>query len=124
MCYSINRGDNMKKNAWLKYETKDIKKLNEVCDGYKDFLSNNKTERECVNTIVDLVESKGFKNLTLTISASISLSFNFCAILYAFDTIFPIAIIEPSLIFIGIITLSPLLALIAPLRTILSSKFI
>ena len=53
----------MKKNAWLKYETKDIKKLNEVCDGYKDFLSNNKTERECVNTIVDLVESKGFKNL-------------------------------------------------------------
>lgn len=53
----------MKKNSWLKYEEKDIKELNKVCDGYKDFLSNNKTERECVNTIVNLVEEHGFKNL-------------------------------------------------------------
>ena len=51
-------------NAWLKYNNDDIDKLNKICDGYKEFISNNKTERECVDEIINLIEKKGFKNLT------------------------------------------------------------
>ncbi|MBQ2639939.1 MAG: aminopeptidase [Bacilli bacterium] len=60
----------MKKNSWLKYTDKNITELNKICDNYKEFLSNNKTERECVDTIINLVESKGFKNLDNLINSN------------------------------------------------------
>lgn len=40
---SMNR-----ENAWTTYEEADIKALEGLCKEYKDFLSNGKTERECV----------------------------------------------------------------------------
>ena len=33
-----------------------------LIENYKDFLTNGKTERECVNQIVELAEKKGYKN--------------------------------------------------------------
>lgn len=34
-----------------------------LIENYKDFLTNGKTERECVNQIVELAENKGYKNI-------------------------------------------------------------
>ena len=34
-----------------------------LIENYKDFLKNGKTERECVNQIVELAEKKGYKNI-------------------------------------------------------------
>jgi aspartyl aminopeptidase len=51
------------KNAWLKYnesQTKDIFSFNE---GYKKFISDCKTERECVYEIIKQAENQGYTNL-------------------------------------------------------------
>ncbi len=52
-----------KKNTWETYEAKDIKKLEKLCAEYRSFLDNGKTERECVDYIVNLVEEAGYKEL-------------------------------------------------------------
>ncbi len=52
-----------KKNAWNKYNEKDLKKLTDFCEDYKEFISVCKTERECVNYSVELIEKLGFKNI-------------------------------------------------------------
>ena len=36
----------------------------ELIQNYKSFLTNGKTERECVNLIVQMAEKKGFKNIS------------------------------------------------------------
>lgn len=51
------------KNAWTNYTDSDIKELNEVSNGYREFLSANKTERECVVTGVEMAEAAGYVNL-------------------------------------------------------------
>lgn len=33
----------------------------DFCEGYKDFMNESKTERECVKTIIDMAESNGYK---------------------------------------------------------------
>ena len=50
-------------NAWKKYTEEDINVLNEISEDYKDFISNNKTERECTEEIIKRVERRGFRNL-------------------------------------------------------------
>ena len=50
-------------NAWTTYEEADLKVLEELCKEYKDFLSNGKTERECVRLTVKEIEKKGYRNL-------------------------------------------------------------
>lgn len=49
------------KNAWLKYgsETKDVM---DFAEGYKNYLSNSKTERLAVSEAAKILDSKGFKN--------------------------------------------------------------
>ena len=49
------------KNAWEKYESYD--ELMAFAEGYKDFISLGKTEREVVKESVKILEAKGFKNL-------------------------------------------------------------
>ena len=51
------------KNAWKKYKAKDLKELNRVCDGYKEFISKGKTERECVELTVEMVKAAGYKDV-------------------------------------------------------------
>lgn len=52
-----------KKNVWETYDAKDIKKLEKLCEEYRDFLDNGKTERECADYIVNMVEKEGYKEL-------------------------------------------------------------
>jgi aspartyl aminopeptidase len=52
-----------KKNVWETYDAKDVKKLEKLCEEYRDFLDNGKTERECVDYIVNSVEKAGYREL-------------------------------------------------------------
>ena len=49
------------KNAWNKYDSKD--EIFAFAEGYKDFISKGKTEREVVKLAIALAEKKGFKSL-------------------------------------------------------------
>ena len=51
------------KNCWEKYSVKDLRELEVFCKDYRDFLDNGKTERECVNVIVNLCEQNGYVEL-------------------------------------------------------------
>lgn len=57
-----------KKNAWKKYKEEDLKKLNDLCEDYKRFLTVAKTERESVNEIIKRAEEKGYQDLEKYIS--------------------------------------------------------
>lgn len=52
-----------RKNAWTTYEEADLRQLNMLAEDYKRFLSNGKTERECVSFSVELAEKAGYENL-------------------------------------------------------------
>lgn len=49
--------------AWKKYKNKQIKEMESLCKGYRQFLDNGKTERECVTETVEIIEKAGYKNL-------------------------------------------------------------
>lgn len=51
------------KSIWTKYTAKELKELNTFADSYVNFISDNKTERECVDTIVNEIEEAGYVNL-------------------------------------------------------------
>ncbi len=51
------------KNAWKKYNEKELKEVFNFSEGYKEFLTQGKTERECVKKAVEYAEAAGFKNL-------------------------------------------------------------
>ena len=45
--------------------------FDEACkfsEGYKTFMNSSKTERECVNTVIDIVKSKGYKEFDKNVS--------------------------------------------------------
>lgn len=50
-------------NAWNKYDEKEMKEVFGFCDGYKDFMSKCKTERECVIEAIKIAEENGYKDL-------------------------------------------------------------
>jgi aspartyl aminopeptidase len=52
-----------RKNVWETYDKKQLKALEKLNEGYRNFLDNGKTERECVDTIVNSVEAAGYKEL-------------------------------------------------------------
>ncbi|HAF26822.1 MAG TPA: aminopeptidase [Lachnospiraceae bacterium] len=49
--------------VWKKYSQAELKKLEKLNKDYMDFLSNGKTERECVDQIVNMAEAAGFTEL-------------------------------------------------------------
>ncbi len=53
-----------KKSVWNNYNTRQLKECEEFCNEYKDFLDNGKTERECVDTIVNMAEEAGYVELS------------------------------------------------------------
>lgn len=55
-------------NTWNTYNKKDLKKLEEIAKGYRDFLDNGKTERECVSSIIHLAEKAGYQPLSQLLS--------------------------------------------------------
>ena len=52
-----------KKNVWETYDAKDLKKLEKLCQEYRIFLDESKTERECIDTIVNTIEKEGYVEL-------------------------------------------------------------
>lgn len=59
-----------KVSAWKKYDEKETKKVFEYAEGYKEFLSNCKTERECCSYFVKEAEKDGYVNLQSYIDGS------------------------------------------------------
>ena len=53
----------IKNNAWLKYSGAESEKIFDLCEGYKNYLSVGKTERECIHEAIRLAEEKGYRNL-------------------------------------------------------------
>jgi aspartyl aminopeptidase len=61
------------KNVWETYDEKELKKLNKLCDDYREFISEAKTERECVDRIVNTIEKDGYKELESLIDSGAKL---------------------------------------------------
>jgi len=58
-----------RQNAWKKYKKKQLTELEALCDGYRDFLDNGKTERECVTLSVKQAKAAGYKDINTYIKA-------------------------------------------------------
>ncbi len=52
-----------KKNTWETYNYEQLKEVDVFTDEYRKFLDQGKTERECVDYIVNAVEKKGYREL-------------------------------------------------------------
>ena len=53
----------LSKIAWENYSEENLLELEDLCSKYKDFLSKNKTERECVNYFINEAVKHNFKDL-------------------------------------------------------------
>ena len=56
-------------NAWKDYTAEQLDELHYLCEGYKAYISDNKTERECCAAAVNLAEEAGYVNLATKIAA-------------------------------------------------------
>ena len=61
-------------NAWKKYS--DTKVVFDFTEGYKDFISTCKTERECVRKSIEIAKARGFKDINYYIDGKIKLKPN------------------------------------------------
>lgn len=57
------------KNVWEKYSASELKKVDALAKEYIDFLNKGKTERECVDNIVNIIEEEGYVELSKVIAA-------------------------------------------------------
>ena len=53
-----------KKNTWETYSHKQLKEVENFAKEYMQFLDKGKTERECVDTIVNAIEKEGYQELS------------------------------------------------------------
>lgn len=56
-------------NAWKDYTAEQLDELHYLCEGYKAYISDNKTERECCAAAVNLAEEAGYVDLAAKIAA-------------------------------------------------------
>ncbi len=61
------------KNTWELLNEKQLKEAEALSKEYMDFLDNGKTERECVDTIVNMIEKEGYKELETLIKSGTKL---------------------------------------------------
>lgn len=52
-----------RKNTWETYSQKQLKEVDVFADQYRDFLDQGKTERECVDYVVNVVEKAGYREI-------------------------------------------------------------
>lgn len=52
-----------RRNAWKDYTKKELKEMEKLCEDYRQFLDDGKTERECVSQSVRIAEQAGYRNL-------------------------------------------------------------
>ena len=50
-------------NAWKKYDDATLAELDQLCEDYRRYISENKTERECVRSSIKLAEEAGYVSL-------------------------------------------------------------
>lgn len=62
-----------RKNAWEKYPEQKRKEVFDFAEGYKKFISDCKTERECVRELTAQAKAAGFENLKDIIAAGRSI---------------------------------------------------
>ncbi|MBE5883138.1 MAG: aminopeptidase [Lachnospiraceae bacterium] len=62
-----------KKNVWETYSSKQLKELEKLNKEYRDFLDNGKTERECIDTIVNTIEAAGYQELDKVVKSGTAL---------------------------------------------------
>ena len=62
------------KNVWEAYTEQDKNALFAYGERYRQFISNNKTERECVKDMIKRAEAEGYRNLQTLIDNNISLN--------------------------------------------------
>ncbi|CUU46704.1 aminopeptidase [Clostridium beijerinckii] len=58
-----NEKKDLSKNAWNKYDEKEVQSIFEFCEGYKNFMSKCKTERECVKEVLRLAKAEGYEDI-------------------------------------------------------------
>lgn len=63
----------MRKYAWEKYDQAQLEKVMEYSQGYKKYISDCKTERECVDHAVALAKANGFYDINEVIAKQIKL---------------------------------------------------
>lgn len=64
----------VRENAWKAYDDAKMAQVNALAKEYMDFLDNGKTERECVDTIVNMIEDAGYQELSALIKEGKKLS--------------------------------------------------
>ena len=52
-----------RENCWMTYQEKDLKALDKLASGYRTFISENKTERECAAFFKKEAEAAGYRNM-------------------------------------------------------------
>lgn len=57
-----------KKNTWETYSAEQLKELEVFSKEYMDFLDKGKTERECIDVIVDTIKAEGYVELSQAIA--------------------------------------------------------
>ena len=61
------------KNTWETYSAKQLKEVDAFARDYMDFLDNGKTERECIDTIVNRIEKEGYQELETLVKKNVPL---------------------------------------------------
>lgn len=67
------KGTKPSKNAWLKYSEKDKKAVFAFAEEYRKFISDCKTERECVDEVLRLAKAEGYVDLKDAIAKNTAL---------------------------------------------------
>ena len=62
-----------RKVTWETYDEGQMKELEALNREYRDFLDNGKTERECIDTIVNTIEAEGYRELESLIESGAKL---------------------------------------------------
>ena len=57
------------KNCWTLYSEEQLNELENLNAKYRDFLDHGKTERECVDEIVNTIEAAGYRELEALIES-------------------------------------------------------
>ncbi|MBE5929816.1 MAG: aminopeptidase [Lachnospiraceae bacterium] len=68
------KGTKPSKNAWLKYSEKDKKAVFDFAEGYRKFISDCKTERECVEEVLRQAKAEGYVDLKDAIAKNTKLT--------------------------------------------------
>ena len=58
-----------RKNAWKTYTAEQLDELHYLCEGYKAYISDNKTERECCDAAIEMAREGGYVELGEAVAA-------------------------------------------------------